>query len=453
MMNIEKRLIKVSFLFIAGPLLVITLLFLFFPRDNIFFPFYKDFKAIAYEEMQLKYAIENHYLNTTHLEPKIVIDNYKYFDDIIVIDSNNKILYSKKPNIFSEIRSLDHYIIHTLNLKNISNEGVQLLLKPSKRYDKIQFKKILYPILLILSFLIGISLTVFFFIKNLSKNIIKPLKIIDESFSKIHRGNYSLTFPKFNVEEIEKIGNNLEKLSMELEENANQHYKYEQSRKELIAKITHDLKTPLTSIKGYIEALEDNINNDEATYFKYLEVINEKSDKLNLLIDDLLLFSQLDLDNFTYEKKQVDSKEFIENFALNKSFEFKDKGIDFILKRPIIATTLLIDPKRMNQVLENIVSNAEKFTRNYISMSTTINASYLIINIEDNGIGIDPKHQPHIFELFYKTDDSRSEPSKTGSGLGLNISKQIIEAHQGKITLESTPNQKTIFSLYIPLMI
>ncbi len=86
-------------------------------------------------------------------------------------------------------------------------------------------------------------------------------------------------------------------------------------------------------------------------------------------------------------------------------------------------------------------------------MSTTINASFLIIEIEDNGIGIDPKHQPHIFELFYKSDHSRSEPSKTGSGLGLNISKQIIEAHSGKITLQSKLNQKTIFSIYIPLMI
>lgn len=452
-MNIKKRLIKISFLFIAVPLLVISLLFLFFPSESIFFPFYDDFKSIANEEIEIKYIIENHYLNNSDLKFDVNMANYKYFENLIIINAENKILYSEKIKSSDKISSLSNYIIYSLKTNNTSNNKLQLLLKPSEYYHKIQFKKILYPILLILSFIIGINLTVFIFTKNLSKNIIKPLRTINESFDKIHRGNYSLNFPKFNVNEIEKTANNLEKLTLELKENSNQHYKYEQSKKELIAKITHDLKTPLTSIKGYIEALQDNINSDEETYFRYLEVINEKSDKLNLLIEDLLLFSQLDLDNFTYEKKQVDSKEFIENFASSKFFEFKDKTVDFILKRPIIATNIFIDPKRILQVLENIVSNAEKFTKDYISMSTTINESYLIINIEDNGIGIDPKHQPHVFELFYKTDDSRSEPSKTGSGLGLNISKQIIEAHNGKITLESKPNKKTTFHIFIPLMI
>jgi len=452
-MNIEKRLIKISFLFIAVPLLVISFLFLFFPSESIFFSFYDDFKLIANEEIQIKYIIENHYLNNNNLKFDVKMANYKYFENLIIINAENKILYSEKITPSDKISSLSNYIIYSLETNNTSNNKIQLLLKPSEYYDKMQFKKILYPILLILSFFIGISLTVLIFIKNLSKNIIKPLRIINESFDKIHRGNYSLNFPKFNVTEIEKVANNLEKLTLELKENSNQHYRYEQSKKELIAKITHDLKTPLTSIKGYIEALQDNINSDEETYFRYLEVINEKSDKLNLLIEDLLLFSQLDLDNFTYEKTQVDSKEFIENFASNKIFEFKDKTVDFILKRPIIATNIFIDPKRILQVFENIVSNAEKFTKDYISMSTTINASYLIINIEDNGIGIDPEHQPHVFELFYKTDDSRSEPSKTGSGLGLNISKQIIEAHNGKIILESKPNEKTTFHIFIPLMI
>jgi len=452
-MNIEKRLIKVSFLFIASPLLVITLLLFFIPSENVVFPFSKDFKAITNEEVQLKYIVESHYPNINHLNTEIIIADYKYFDDLKIIDSNNKIQYSLKTTSNNVTSNLDAYIHYPLDLKYRSHHEMLLLLEPNNLYHKIQLKKMLYPILLIVSFLMGISLTVFFFIKNLSKNIIKPLRIIDESFSKIHRGYYSLKFPKFNVDEIEKIANNLEKLTLELKENSNQHYQYEQSKKELIAKITHDLKTPLTSIKGYIEALEDSINNDEATFFKYLEVINDKSDKLNLLIDDLLLFSQLDLDNFTYDKKQVDSKEFLENFASNKYFEFKDKKIDFILNQPIIATNIFIDPKRILQVLENIVSNAEKFTKDYIAMSTTINASFLIIEIEDNGIGIDPKHQPHIFELFYKSDHSRSEPSKTGSGLGLNISKQIIEAHSGKITLQSKLNQKTIFSIYIPLMI
>lgn len=452
-MNIEKKITKVAFLFIAGPLLVLTFSFLFFPMENIFFPFYKDFKAIANEEMQLKYTIENHFSNKNDFEIEINMDDYKYFDDLTVVDSNNLILNSTIFDTAHNMNDFDHYIIHTLEIKDTSNNKIKLLLGPSPLYKKLQYKKILYPITLILAFLAGVSLTVVFFIKKISKNIIKPLKIIDESFNKIHRGNYSITFPKFNVTEIENIADNLEKLTLELKENENQHYQFEQSRKELIAKITHDLKTPLTSIKGYIEALEDNINNDETAYFKYLEIINEKSDKLNLLIDDLLLFSQLDLDNFTYDKRQVDSKEFIENFASSKLFEFNDKNIDFVLKRPIIATNIFIDPKRMLQVLENIVSNAKKFTKNYIAISTSISASYLIINIEDNGIGIDLKHQPHIFELFYKTDHSRSEPSKTGSGLGLNISKQIIEAHGGKITLKSEPNKKTVFSIYIPLMI
>lgn len=452
-MTIEKRLTKVSFLFIAAPLLLITFSFLFLTIENSFFPYYENFKAVAREEMQLKFAVENHIFYNNDFEVPMNMDQFKYFKDFMILDSNNLILNTQKTDSYDNITNLNNYITHTLEIKNITDNKLQLLLEPSESYIKLQYKKILYPITLILAFCIGVGLTIIFFIRRISKNIIKPLKIIDESFNKIHRGDYSVNFPKFDIAEIDNIANDLEKLTLELKENVNQHYQFEQSKKELIAKITHDLKTPLTSIKGYIEALEDNINNDETTYFRYLKIINEKSDKLNLLIDDLLLFSQLDLDNFTYDKRQVDSKAFIENFALNKQLEFKDSTIDFILRRPIIATNIYIDPKRMMQVFENIVSNAKKFTKDYIAINTTIDAAYLIINIEDNGIGIGLKHQPHIFELFYKTDDSRSEPSQAGSGLGLNISKQIIEAHGGKIILESEPNKKTVFSIYIPLMV
>lgn len=452
-MNIQKKLIKISFLLVLIPLVSIGLLLLFFSQKNIQYPFYNDLKSMAQEEIELKILVENDYLDNQVFDEKLNMNNFIYYSQVSILNSNNKILYTTEQTKSNQINEIVHSNIYELPLERIAGEKLKLILTPRDSFIQTQFKNNIMLILLILSFGLGVNLSLIFYIKMLSKNIIKPLKIIDESFDKLHVGNYSLNLPKFKVNEINKMANRLQELSNELKENSNQHYKYEQSRKKLIAKITHDLKTPLTSIKGYIEALQDNINNDEETYFRYLEIIHRKANKLNFLIEDLLLFSQLDLENFTYDKKRIDSKQFLENYTFNKALEFKDKKINFILEKPFIATNIYIDPKRIIQVLENIITNAEKFTHDYIAIRTELDVSHLIIMIEDNGVGISPKHQPHIFELFYKADQSRSQISETGSGIGLNISKQIIEAHNGKINLESIPYEKTVFKVFIPLML
>jgi signal transduction histidine kinase len=239
-------------------------------------------------------------------------------------------------------------------------------------------------------------------------------------------------------------------MKKQIRNNINSKNEYEQAKKELLASITHDLRTPLSSIKGYVEALQDGLAQDKETYDRYLNIINEKSKKLDHLIDDLFILSKMDLDDFSFNKEYINSELFLKNYLKVKQEEFKDSDIQLKVKKPLIAAIINIDSHRISQVLENLIENAKKFTKDYIEISTAIDENYLVINVEDNGIGIKPKDKENIFKLFYKIDKSRSNPDTSGSGIGLSICKRIMDAHNGKIDLTSN-NNITVFKIFFPI--
>ena len=143
-------------------------------------------------------------------------------------------------------------------------------------------------------------------------------------------------------------------------------HEIEKRRKRLLASITHDLRTPLTSIKGYVEAIQDGIIKDQETYEKYLNTIGDKADHLNHLIDDLSVYTKQELGEFTLNVERLNSGKILNSYFEHKYYEFQDSPVHLKLHKPFISSYINVDPYRFNQILENLIGNAKKYAKTQI---------------------------------------------------------------------------------------
>lgn len=227
-------------------------------------------------------------------------------------------------------------------------------------------------------------------------------------------------------------------------------HKLDNIRKEFVANVSHELKTPITTIKSYTETLIDNdIDNEMGK--RFLNVIDNECDRMARLVRDLLQLSNLDYKKVAWKREEVSVEELVRNILLKLEFSFKEKNQQMMLHIEEDLPDIVIDKDGIEQVILNIISNAIKYTDNEGKIEITLRNidDYLNISIEDNGIGIPLEDQKRIFERFYRVEKGRSR-ELGGTGLGLAIAKQIIEAHNGSITMESCFGQGTTFNIKIP---
>ncbi|MGB3368059.1 MAG: HAMP domain-containing sensor histidine kinase [Acidaminobacteraceae bacterium] len=307
------------------------------------------------------------------------------------------------------------------------------------------------PLILIGIFVATIIAMMIILSKVLTDGILRPLNELNYAADRISSGDldYEMKYTKDN--EIGKFCNEFEKMRLRLKYVLDKQNRYEKSRKELIASISHDLKTPLTSIKGYIEGLQDGIVQDKETYDRYLNVIHHKTLRLNHLIDDLFMFSKLELNEFQIDLHNINSIEMLERIIREEEIDFSGLDIELIVNRPFPSNTLRVDEKRILQIIDNLLSNSAKFARSFVKVSVVLNNNYYEIFVEDDGIGIAKDDIPYIFDHFYKADKSRAD-NPTGTGLGLAICKQLAEAHGGNISVSSELGLGSIFKLSIPII-
>lgn len=227
-------------------------------------------------------------------------------------------------------------------------------------------------------------------------------------------------------------------------------HKLDNIRKEFVANVSHELKTPITTIKSYTETLIDNEIDNEMEK-RFLNVIDNECDRMARLVRDLLQLSNLDYKKVAWKREEVSVEELVRNILLKLEFSFKEKNQQMMLHIEEDLPDIVIDKDGIEQVILNIISNAIKYTDNEGKIEITLRNidDYLNISIEDNGIGIPLEDQKRIFERFYRVEKGRSR-ELGGTGLGLAIAKQIIEAHNGSITMESCFGQGTTFNIKIP---
>jgi len=224
----------------------------------------------------------------------------------------------------------------------------------------------------------------------------------------------------------------------------------EKIKRDFVASVSHELKTPLTAIKGYIETMEETADENNAVY---LQIVRRHTERLINLVQDLLNLSALEHPNVKLYWEDVNLKTIANNVLAIFENAAKRKGLKLIQEIPEPPPVIKGDGLRLEQALINLLDNAIKYTeKGTVSLRVKVVDDQVVISIQDTGIGIAAEHIPRIFERFYVVDRSRSRQSG-GTGLGLAIVKHIVELHQGKIRVESTPGKGSEFSVVLPMKI
>ncbi|WP_404444377.1 cell wall metabolism sensor histidine kinase WalK [Sutcliffiella horikoshii] len=222
----------------------------------------------------------------------------------------------------------------------------------------------------------------------------------------------------------------------------------EQMRKDFVANVSHELKTPITSIKGFSETLLDGAMNDKETSEYFLSIILKESDRLQSLIEDLLDLSKIEKQGFRLNPQYLEINELLEEIFVILEGKAREKEIDLVLSKPKKDLYLFADASRIKQVFINLINNAVAYTPagGEVKVKVEEVGKEVVIVVSDTGIGMDQDEIPRIFERFYRVDKARSRNSG-GTGLGLAIVKHIVEAHHGNISVTSELNKGTAFTV------
>jgi two-component system phosphate regulon sensor histidine kinase PhoR len=228
--------------------------------------------------------------------------------------------------------------------------------------------------------------------------------------------------------------------------------KLENLRREFVANVSHELKTPLTSIKGYVETLLDGALNDPKHNKEFLETIRQHVDHLSRLIDDVLDLSAIEDHRLRYDFQAVSIAEVADRIVKALAPMATSKGVKVSLDLKADLPPVRADRERLAQIFMNLIDNAIKFNKKggQVRISAQKADQILRIQVEDTGMGIPPADLPRVFERFYRANKDRSHDIP-GTGLGLAIVKHLVEAHQGKVEAESMPGKGSIFRFSLPL--
>ena len=291
----------------------------------------------------------------------------------------------------------------------------------------------------------------------ISKGLIEPVNKLNIAMQNIAEGNLEYRLPENMEGEIGTLYHNYEDMRLRLKESADEKLLSENQNKELISNITHDLKTPITSIKGYVEGIIDGVADTPEKKEKYLKTIYNKANDMDRLINELTVYSGIDNNRIPYHFLKLNVADYFGDCVEEVGIDLESKGIklDYTNLTPP-DTHIIADPEQIKRVVNNIISNSVKYMNKAqsgeIDMRILDEVDSIRLEIEDNGSGISSKDLPNIFERFYRTDSSRNS-SYGGSGIGLSIVKKIIEDHGGYIWATSKVGEGTcmhmVFRKYI----
>lgn len=283
---------------------------------------------------------------------------------------------------------------------------------------------------LMLMFICG-SLTIWVY-----RSILRPLSKLQEATRKIRDGNLDFTLDIEEDDEIGELCQDFEEMRIRLKESAEQKIQYDNENKELISNISHDLKTPITAIKGYVEGILDGVASSPEKLDKYIRTIYNKANDMDRLIDELTFYSKIDTNRIPYTFSKLNVEDYFSDCAEELGLEMETRGIELVYANYVEkGVQVIADGEQIRRVIHNIVSNAIKYMekpRGIIQLRVKDVGDFIQVEIEDNGKGIAAKDLPYIFDRFYRTDVSRNS-SKGGSGIGLSIVKKIMEDHGGKV--------------------
>jgi two-component system phosphate regulon sensor histidine kinase PhoR len=228
--------------------------------------------------------------------------------------------------------------------------------------------------------------------------------------------------------------------------------KLETVRREFVSNVSHELKTPLTAIRGFVETLLDDEDVDPETREHFLTRMKDQAVRLSTLVTDLLVLSRVESEEGALERRALDLRDPLADSASRLAADATGKSVEFAFEPPGEPVRIVGDEEALRQVVDNLLDNALKYTPDGGSVTLSLGTSKgtAVIEVVDTGIGIEPTHQDRIFERFYRVDKARSREIG-GTGLGLSIVKNIVEAHGGCVSVESEPGRGSTFRVRLPL--
>ncbi|MEK5430507.1 HAMP domain-containing sensor histidine kinase [Lysinibacillus sp. FSL R7-0073] len=291
--------------------------------------------------------------------------------------------------------------------------------------------------------------------RKVQKDILTPLHELKKNTEEIIKGNYEQmsSYPK--LDELGELYAVFDQMRLEIKQLVILQNEQEQNQKKLISSISHDVRTPLTTIKAYLDAISEGVCRNEDSLMSYIHIMQTNTEKMSRLIDDLFIHALKELGHIPIHLNEQYSRDVLTNILQPIQYYVQTTNIHFIKPAMIPNVLIQVDEGRLEQVISNLVTNALKHTSNgdTITITTYIENQTLYIQVIDNGNGMLPEDMPFIFERYFRGHQPERESAikNEGAGLGLSICQHIMEEHYGSISFHSKHEEGTTFTLTLPI--
>lgn len=436
---------------------------------------------LIFEDTYIKTLADNAILQENAYNVQTLVNNYKFENDnsiktdfsnlnkllakydyqLYITDGRKKVYSNLQHNQIESVEIMNSEITYTNKSALYVWEDKTLIARNIKKESSIYNLIVIHSAeksgifklnlgtfeLLILSFLIvgiGSILVIFFisrfFTQKLVNQIMIPIQKLMDGAGNIEKGNLDEPVIYEGEDEFERVCKAFNKMQGSLKVGMKKNEAYEKARTDMVSGISHDLRTPLTSVKGYIKGVQDGVANTPEKQKKYLDIAYKKACEMDVLLQKLFYFSKLETGNMPLYPFRVNFVKFIEDFIKYNAEYHKEKNLEISLVVQGANHDVNIDKEQMSRVIANIIDNSIKYRTQekiMVTMEITGNNVDELLTITDNGGGVPEEKISHLFEQFYRTDDARNNKNN-GSGLGLYIVKYIIEQHGGNISAKNS---------------
>ncbi|WP_202906867.1 sensor histidine kinase [Abyssisolibacter fermentans] len=287
----------------------------------------------------------------------------------------------------------------------------------------------------------------FFYI--FSRKIINRIENISKTVTDMKEGNLDINIPVISNDEIGNLAENINIMAKNLKDLIEKQRQVEKIKNEMISSISHDLRTPLTALMGYIKLIKSN-RDDIQAFFHYVDILERKCEELKKLMDDLLEYSNVNFEGIKLKKEIVSIKELVEQVLIDFVPQLENSGMTFNIECDSEKILIRVDLSLIVRLFQNIISNSIFYGKEGKKMHIKIIREYenVIVKITNYGKTISKEDLPYIFERFYRCEKSRSS-NTGGKGMGLAIAKRIAEIHEGTIKASSN-REETVFQIILP---
>ena len=280
------------------------------------------------------------------------------------------------------------------------------------------------------------------------------LRSLEDATRRIGAGDLTARAREDGGDEVAALAHAFNQMAHDLHARAEQLQAADRMRRSLLADVSHELMTPLTGMRGYLETLSLHAQSlDPETRERYLSIIRDETQRVEHIVGDLLDLARLESGGSTFEAQDVPIEDLFGRVLSRHGHEAEQKGITLATEIAPDAEIVSGDPMRLEQALQNLAANALRHTPRggRVVLTAAIDRGNIVVSVADTGSGIAPEHVPHVFDRFYKVDPSRAAQSQlAGSGLGLSIVKAIVERHGGRVAVISRPGEGTAFTMTFP---